>query len=193
MFKYLSEQQVPEQFKCVICLQICSIPIQCYSCLAIHCYQCIIQNKNQCGRGCRQKIKKAILKPKTVRNLEQIRCKCDICHEFISYKSYRKHTFSCNQINAEIANLKEEQQVASNMIKSQKVQKRISKFKLRRIIFPCLHLFEQQCSEQKERNEYFCNQNLKEFDKFFQQTHLGIMIENQIIKCENIQEELQNI
>ncbi|KAM3147817.1 hypothetical protein pb186bvf_000145 [Paramecium bursaria] len=164
MFKYLNEFQVPEKLRCVICLQICHIPIQCYHCLALHCYQCIIQNKNQCGRGCRQKIKKPTIKPKTFRNLQETRCQCNNCQEFISYKSYRKHTQFCDQANTESLKLNQRQD-ANFLTKNLKEQKRISKFKLRRIIFPCLHLFEQYCSRKKLRREIFEIQYLKEHEK----------------------------
>ncbi|KAM3147823.1 hypothetical protein pb186bvf_000151 [Paramecium bursaria] len=175
MFKYLNESQVPDQFLCVICIQICLIPLQCYHCLALHCYSCIIKNKNQCGRGCRQKIKKVIMKPKTTRSLEQISCKCDICHEFISYKSYRKHTNLCTQQNTKSLN-QNQGQIANNQIINQDGKKREQYFHA----YTCLN---NNVLNRKQRKRLFKSNSLQNLKSFL---HQNLREEKQAQNCSNV-------
>ncbi|KAM3134973.1 hypothetical protein pb186bvf_012973 [Paramecium bursaria] len=85
------------QFLCLICSQVCKIPLSCFDCWSLQCYDCVIRNKNTCGHGCKLQFE-SILTTFDYFHLNNILIKCKFCLEYLKYRKYRHHHAVCRKI-----------------------------------------------------------------------------------------------
>ncbi|KAM3139779.1 hypothetical protein pb186bvf_008021 [Paramecium bursaria] len=104
MILYNREEDLPIDLLCRLCYQISENPVSCPQCKSIYCLECIENQHYYCecpfyyttNQQPWDKLYK--LDPHSNNSLDKIKCLCQYCNSYISYKKYKKHSFKCHLI-----------------------------------------------------------------------------------------------